>query len=123
MHLRIFGSFLAGATMGPALYLALGSVSLLLPVFVLIGLALVDWALGFGKAYTGQGMDGSGAQAGAGQPERPAAGRIRDLAGTFVARSGTRVLESVPHGRNSREVRVSRSRAERFPFRDCGEHF
>jgi uncharacterized membrane protein YoaK (UPF0700 family) len=70
MHLRIFGSFLAGATMGPALYLALGSISLLLPVFVLLALALVDWALGFGKAYTGQGMDSSRAQAGAGQPER-----------------------------------------------------
>jgi uncharacterized membrane protein YoaK (UPF0700 family) len=72
MHLRIFGSFLAGATMGPALYLALGSVSLLLPVFVLIGLALVDWALGFGKAYNGQGLNtaaehpDSGAQAAAG---------------------------------------------------------
>lgn len=57
LHLRIFGSFLFGATLGPALYLAVGSVSLLLPVFVLGSLALVDGALGFGKAYTGHGLE------------------------------------------------------------------
>jgi uncharacterized membrane protein YoaK (UPF0700 family) len=69
MHLRIFGSFLAGATLGPLLYVAIGSISLLLPVFVLLALAFVDGALGFGKAYTGQGLDPASAQPTAAQPE------------------------------------------------------
>jgi uncharacterized membrane protein YoaK (UPF0700 family) len=54
LHLRIYGSFLTGATVGPALYIAVGSASLMMPVFVLLALAGVDFALGFGKVYTGQ---------------------------------------------------------------------
>jgi uncharacterized membrane protein YoaK (UPF0700 family) len=49
LHLRIFGCFLAGATAGPALYLAIGHWSMIVPVAVLCGLAAFDIKLGLGS--------------------------------------------------------------------------
>jgi uncharacterized membrane protein YoaK (UPF0700 family) len=54
--LTIWLSFLAGATVGPALFLLIGSMAMLLPVFVLLLLALVDALLGLGKIYTPAGL-------------------------------------------------------------------
>ncbi len=48
----IWLSFLSGATVGPALYIAIGSRAMLLPVFVLLLLALFDALLGLGRAVT-----------------------------------------------------------------------
>lgn len=48
VHLSIFLSFLSGATVGPALYLWVGSTAMLLPVAVLLLLAAFDALLGIG---------------------------------------------------------------------------
>ncbi len=45
LHFTILASFVSGATVGPALYLAIGSISMLLPVAALVLLAAFDaWA-------------------------------------------------------------------------------
>ena len=49
LHLRILVCFLLGATLGPALYLAIGHWSMLIPVALLCGLAVFDIRLGLGS--------------------------------------------------------------------------
>ena len=51
LHLSIFVSFLSGATIGPALYLAVGAPAMLLPVAILLLLAAFDALLGFGHTF------------------------------------------------------------------------
>jgi uncharacterized membrane protein YoaK (UPF0700 family) len=51
LHLRILGCFCAGAIGGPMLYLAYGHWSMLLPVFLLCGLAAFDIQMGLGSRY------------------------------------------------------------------------
>lgn len=46
LHLTIFGSFVSGATVGPVLYLWVGSSAMLLPVAVLLLLAAFDSLMG-----------------------------------------------------------------------------
>jgi len=53
--MTIWLSFLSGATVGPALYLLIGSRAMLLPVFVLLLLAGFDAILGLGKVFTSSG--------------------------------------------------------------------
>ena len=48
----IWLSFLSGATVGPALYLLIGSPAMLLPVVILLGLAAFDALLGLGKLFS-----------------------------------------------------------------------
>lgn len=69
LHLSIFFSFLSGATVGPALYLHVGAVAMLLPVALLLVLAWFDGMLGFG--YTFVTVGAATAPVGQGHP-RPA---------------------------------------------------
>ncbi len=55
LHLSIFLSFLSGATVGPALYLHVGAVAMLLPVALLLVLAWFDGMLGFGYTFAAPG--------------------------------------------------------------------
>ena len=52
----IWLSFLSGATVGPALYLEIGSRAMLLPAIVLLLLAAFDAVLGLGKIFTPTGQ-------------------------------------------------------------------
>ena len=52
----IWLSFLSGATVGPALYLMIGSPAMLLPVVVLLLLAVFDSLLGLGKVFAPPGV-------------------------------------------------------------------
>jgi uncharacterized membrane protein YoaK (UPF0700 family) len=51
LHVAILGSFMAGAILGPLLYLAVGHISMLLPCAVLLGLAAFDGWMGL-SAHT-----------------------------------------------------------------------
>ena len=50
LHLRVWGCFLAGATLGPATYLVIGHWAMLAPVVLLLGLAWFDVRFGLGSA-------------------------------------------------------------------------
>jgi uncharacterized membrane protein YoaK (UPF0700 family) len=50
LHLRVWGCFLVGATIGPTTYLAIGHLAMLVPVAFLLGLAWFDARFGLGSA-------------------------------------------------------------------------
>jgi uncharacterized membrane protein YoaK (UPF0700 family) len=54
LHSRVLACFFAGAVGGPALYLAVGHWSMLIPVGLLCGLAAFDIRLGLGSRLTHQ---------------------------------------------------------------------